>query len=55
MGNESSIFAVAIEDDTVRARRTTVVDIVTAEDWIFVPGARGAKLETLVIVVLVRV
>ena len=55
MGNESSVVAVAIEDDAVSAGRAAGINFVAVQDWKFVPGTRSVEIETLVVIVLVGV
>lgn len=55
VGNQSSIFTVTVEDNTIRTRLSTSINIEGWEDRVLVPRAGHGEVEPLVVVVLVRV
>lgn len=55
MCNKTSQLILAIEDDTVRTRGTTAVDLSGAQDRPLIVGTRDREVEALVVVVLVGV
>ena len=55
VGDEGVEVSVRVEDDTVRAGRTTRVDLEAGQDRVLVPGGAGGERESLVVVVLVGV
>lgn len=55
MCNQTSIFTLLVEDDTVSTRASTSVDIERAQDWEFLVRAVDREVEAFVVVVSVRI
>lgn len=55
VSNNASELVIVVENNTVRTRGATSIDLATPENGEFVVGSRNGEVEPFIVVVLVRV